>query len=67
MKNSCVDDHPLFHEGSMADRARAFLKELHSVSTNKWTPDDKKKRWSAIIAIQWARKKTHLARFNPKV
>lgn len=64
MINSCVDDNPLFHSGSSADRGRAFLRDLHIEPFRKWTEDDLKMRWTAIVAIQWARRKSVLAHWN---
>ncbi len=62
MLNTCVSDSPLFHQGAPADRAGAFLSSLHAMPVGMWTEEDKQRRKSAMIAIQWARKKKFLAR-----
>ncbi len=64
MNNSCLEYSPLFNQGTTADRARAFLVSLHAMPVDMWTDEDKQRRMSAMIAIQWARKKQKLARFN---
>jgi hypothetical protein len=64
---SCVDDSPLFHQGSSADRASAFLTSLHAMPVSMWTREDKQMRLSAMIAVQWQRKKRLLARFDSTV
>jgi len=61
MIDSCLDDSPLFKQGSPADRARAFLTSLHAMPISMWTEEDKNMRLSAMIAIQWQRKKRFLS------